>query len=168
MAFVDRCRHDYNRLFTKQSGFEREIKLAMAPSNGRPTVVLADDHEGVLSRVREILSTDFTILAAVNDGSEVPLVALKHKPDILVLDIAMPGLDGIQAAREVRRLALPSKLIFLTVQEDADYVQAAQALGASYVLKPRMHIDLPLAIQESLAGRMFVSPLSVLAPPVSR
>lgn len=137
----------------------------MAPLNGRPTVVLADDHDGVISRVREILSADFHIVAAVNNGMQVAAATLKYRPDILVLDIAMPGLDGIQAAREVRRLALPSRLIFLTVQEDADYMQAAQALGASYVLKPRMHIDLPLAIQESLAGRMFVSPLSQLIPP---
>jgi DNA-binding NarL/FixJ family response regulator len=82
----------------------------------------------------------------------------------LVLDIAMPGLDGIQAAREVRRLTLAARLIFLTVQEDADYMRAAHDLGASYVLKHRMHIDLPVAMKEALAGRMFVSPRSLSTP----
>jgi len=124
----------------------------------RPTVVLADDHARVLSRVGELLADECNVVAGVSDGIKVVQAALKYKPDIVVLDIAMPGLDGIQAAREVRRCALPARLIFLTVQEDADYIRAAQDLGASYVVKRRMHIDLPLAIKEALAGRMFFSP----------
>ncbi|HXY07882.1 MAG TPA: response regulator transcription factor [Terriglobales bacterium] len=124
----------------------------------RPTVVLADDHARVLSRVGELLADECNVVAGVSDGIKVVQAALKYKPDIVVLDIAMPGLDGIQAAREVRRFALPARLIFLTVQEDADYIRAAQDLGASYVVKRRMHIDLPLAIKEALAGRMFFSP----------
>jgi DNA-binding NarL/FixJ family response regulator len=131
----------------------------------KPTVVLADDHPRVLSTVGEILANEFDILAGVSDGIKVVQAALKYKPDILVLDIAMPGLDGIQAAREVKRLTLPARLIFLTVQEDPDYVRAAHDLGASYVLKHRMHIDLPHAIKETLAGRMFVSPRSMLTYP---
>lgn len=133
----------------------------------RPTVVLADDHPRVLSRVGEILANEFDVLAGVSDGIKVVQAALKYKPDILVLDIAMPGLDGIQAAREVRRLTLPARLIFLTVQEDPDYVRVAHDLGASYVLKHRMHIDLAYAIKETLAGRMFVSPGSVLTHPTA-
>ena len=137
----------------------------MALLDGRPTVVLADDHDGVLRRVKEILANEFNVVAAVSDGTEIVEATLKYKPDILVLDISMPGLDGIQAAREIRRLALSAKLIFLTVQEDSDYVHAARGLEASYVLKRRMQIDLPLAMQEALAGRLFVSPLSVLTSP---
>ena len=137
----------------------REIEIDPMPSvNGRPTVVLADDHPRVLSTVGEILASEFDILAGVSDGIKAVQAAIKYKPDILVLDIAMPGLDGIQAAREVRRLTLPARLVFLTIQEDADYMRAAHDLGASYVLKHRMHIDLPTALKEALAGRMFVSP----------
>jgi DNA-binding NarL/FixJ family response regulator len=126
----------------------------------RPTVVLADDHPRVLSRVGELLANECDVVAGVSDGIKAVQAALKYKPDIVVLDIAMPGLDGIQAGRELRRLTLPmpARLIFLTVQEDADYIRAAHELGASYVVKRRMHIDLLLAVKEALAGRMFVSP----------
>ena len=133
----------------------------------KPTVVLADDHPRVLSTVGEILASEFDILAGVSDGIKVVQAALKYKPDILVLDIAMPGLDGIQAAREVRRLTLPARFVFLTIQEDADYLRAAHDLGASYVLKHRMHIDLRVAIREALAGRMFVSPRSLSTSPAA-
>ena len=133
----------------------------------KPTVVLADDHPRVLRAVGEILASEFDILAGVSDGIKVVQAALKFKPDILVLDIAMPGLDGIQAAREVRRLSLPARLVFLTIQEDADYMQAAHELGASYVLKHRMHIDLAVAIKETLAGRIFVSPRLVSTHPAA-
>jgi len=124
----------------------------------RPTVVLADDHPRVLSRVGELLANECNVVAGVSDGIKVVQAALQYQPDIVVLDIGMPGLDGIQAAREVRRLTLRARLIFLTVQEDADYIRAARELGASYVVKRRMHIDLLLAVKEALAGRMFVSP----------
>jgi DNA-binding NarL/FixJ family response regulator len=128
----------------------------------RPTVVLADDHEGILRSVCEILGDGFQIVATVRDGIKAVEAAIDLQPDILVLDIAMPGLDGMRAAMEVKRLGLWSKLIFLTVQEDHDYVQAAHSMGASYVLKARMHIDLPVAMREALAGRTFVSPFSSL------
>ena len=139
----------------------------MPSVDARPTVVLADDHPRVLSTVGEILASECEILAGVSDGIKVVQAALKYKPDILVLDIAMPGLDGIQAAREVRRLTLPARFVFLTIQEDADYMQAAHELGASYVLKHRMHIDLRVAIREALAGRMFVSPRSLSTYPAA-
>lgn len=132
----------------------------MAVSNGKPTIVLADDHSGMLSKVSEILGEDFSVVAKVNDGISSVRAAVEFVPDILILDIAMPNLDGIQAAREVRRRGLTSKIIFLTVQEDADYVQTAREMDASFVLKPKMHTDLLLAIKEVLLGRRFVSTLS--------
>lgn len=131
----------------------------------RPTVVLADDHEGILRSVCEILGDGFQIVATVRDGIKAVEAAIDLQPDIMVLDIAMPGLDGMRAAMEVKRLGLWSKLIFLTVQEDHDYVQAAHSIGASYVLKARMHVDLPVAMREALAGRTFVSPFSSLFLP---
>lgn len=79
--------------------------------------------------------------------------AMKHNPDILILDIAMPKCSGIQEAQELRRRGTTSKIIFLTVQEDADYVWAASEIGASYVLKPRMIVDLPIAIEGNVKWR---------------
>jgi len=99
-------------------------------------------------------------VAAVNDGAGAVQAAVDFTPDVVILDIAMPGVDGIHAARQMKQLGLTAKVIFLTVHEDADYVRAARAIGASYVRKPRMHVDLLLAIKEALAGRIFVSPSS--------
>jgi len=132
----------------------------MAVSNGKPTIVLADDHSGMLSKVSEVLGEDFTIVAKVGDGRASIEAAIEFVPDILILDIAMPNMDGIQAAREIQRRQLKSKIIFLTVQEDADYVQTAHEMGASFVLKPKLHTDLLIAIKEVLRGKRFVSRLS--------
>jgi DNA-binding NarL/FixJ family response regulator len=133
--------------------------------NHRPTVVLADDHIGILKRVSGFLAEEFNIVATVSDGIKAIQAAEKLRPDILVLDIGMPGIDGINAAREIKRLGIVSKLIFLTVQEDDDYIRTARAIGACYVVKCRMHVDLRSAIQEALAGRIFCSPLSSVVSP---
>ena len=76
----------------------------------------------------------------------------------------MPKLSGIQAARELKRLGLKTKVIFLTVQEDADCMEAACELGASFVLKPKMYPDLIHAVRETLLGNRFVSLLSTQVP----
>jgi CheY-like chemotaxis protein len=124
------------------------------------TVVLADDHVGFLRKVSDLLTNEFNIVAMVSDGTEAVQAALEFKPDIFILDICMTGLDGIQVAREIKRLGLSTKIVLLTIQEDADYIEAARAIGACYVLKCRMHADLPLALEETLAGRTFISQLS--------
>jgi len=124
------------------------------PSNYRATVVLADDHPAILNRVSSILREEFEIVSSVGDGKTLIEVTELFRPDVVVLDIAMPELNGIHAAREIRRLGIPSRIIFLTVQEDADYIQVATEIGASYVLKARMHTDLLPAIREALDGRL--------------
>jgi len=126
----------------------------------RRTVALADDHVGVLREATALLADEFKIVAAVDDGAKAVQSGLEFHPDIFILDICMPRLSGIQAAREMRRLGLSARLVFLTIQEDADYVEAARSLDASYVLKPRMHTDLPRAVRETLAGGIFLSRLS--------
>jgi len=123
----------------------------------RYTVVLADDHDGIIRKVSDLLTSEFNVVAAVSDGTKAVQAALEFKPDIFILDICMPGLDGIQVAREIKRLGLSGKCVFLTIQEDADYIEAARAIGASYVVKSRMHADLQLALEETLAGRTFIS-----------
>ena len=128
--------------------------------NGKPTIILADDHDGVRKRVSELLEADCCILAEVGDGHSSVEAAEKFKPDIVILDLSMPVLNGIQAAREIKRRGLKCKIVFLTVQEDVDYVEIANEMGASYILKARMHVDLPLAINRALAGGVLVSPFS--------
>jgi DNA-binding NarL/FixJ family response regulator len=127
-------------------------------SNRRPRAVLADDHNGVLSKLVDLLADEYDIVASVNDGAKAVQAASMLRPDVVILDMAMPHRNGMQAAQEIKRLGLKSKIVFLTIQEDLDYIRAACALGASYVLKARMPSDLSLAIKEALAGRVFVSP----------
>ena len=126
----------------------------------KATVILADDHAGMIDKVAEIIGQECTIIAKVRDGVASIEAAIRLQPDIIVLDIAMPKLSGIQAARELKKLGLRTKVIFLTVQEDSDCIEAASELGASFVLKPKMYPDLIHAIRETLVGNRFVSLLS--------
>jgi DNA-binding NarL/FixJ family response regulator len=138
----------------------------MASPMFNPTVVLADDHGGVLTEVSMLLAGQFKVVAMVNDGAKAVQAASDLKPDVVVLDIAMPRMDGIQAASRLKDLGCTAKVIFLTVRADSDCVEIACAIGASCVLKARMYSDLVKAINEALAGRLFFStPLSGLVSP---
>lgn len=137
-------------------------------SNNERKVLIADDHDFILNKVIEIVADRFAVVATLNDGARVAETAAELMPDVVILDISMPVVDGLTAARELKRHGFPAKIVFLTVGEDSDWVHAAMALGASYVLKRRMHTDLPIALNEALAGRVFVSPLLDVAVPVTR
>lgn len=130
----------------------------------RPGVVLADDHRAMLSEVRNLLGSRFEVLEAVENGALAVEAVARHRPEIAVLDIAMPCMSGIEAAHQIQKLGFPTRIVFLTIQMDPEYIQVAQAMGAGFVLKSRMHSDLLLALDEALAGRAFVSPL--LAQPL--
>lgn len=126
-------------------------------SGERLRVLLADDHVRVLASVEDLLRIDFRIVAAVTDGRSALEAAKRLHPDLVVLDITMRGLNGLQAAQELRRLGSTAKILFLTVHEDEEYIAAARTHGDGYVLKSRMRSDLRHAIDEALAGRFFVS-----------
>lgn len=122
--------------------------------------MLADDHPGVLEHASRILAEDYEVVGIVSDGRAAVDAAFQWNPDLVVLDIMMPELDGLHAARELRRRGSAAKVVFLTVQRDQGYVSAAmESGGAAYVLKSKMYSDLIRAISQVLAGNVFVSEL---------
>ena len=127
-------------------------------------VVIADDDNDLIQRVLSLMPDQFEIVATVNDGLSAVQAASRFNPDIIILDIMMPGIDGIEVAREMNRLGVTSKVIFLTALDDDDYVHAARVIGASFVQKRRMRHDLTFAMKEMLDGRTFASPSSLSSP----
>jgi len=124
----------------------------------KPTVVIADDHPEMLEAVSQLLREEFDIVSTVQDGASALQVVTELKPAVVILDIAMPKMGGIEVAQELKRFKLSSKIIFISIQNDPGYIQVLTAMGASYVLKMRIQTDLILAIRETLHGRVFVSP----------
>lgn len=122
-------------------------------------VLLADDHQGILAEIRRELGTEFEVVAEVGNGQDAVDAALTLDPDVLVTDISMPVMDGLQAAACLRAKRCRAKVIFLTIHEDPDFLDAAFSVGAfGYVTKARLSVDLVHAIREALLGNTFVSP----------
>ena len=141
-----------------------------ASSAERPRVLLADDHPPTLALTADALASECLVVGRVGDGRELLAEAERLRPDVIVLDITMPRLDGIEAARQLRRSQTPARLVFLTVHEDADYARAAvDAGGLGYVVKTRLASDLLPAIRAALVDRPFISPTVPLdeARPIS-
>jgi two-component system, NarL family, nitrate/nitrite response regulator NarL len=122
-------------------------------------ILLADDNDGILGEIREELGEEFEIIGTASNGQDAVDAVLRFEPDIVVLDIAMPIMDGIQAALRIRESNTSTKILFLTIQEGMEYISAAFAAGASgYVTKRRLLTDLAHAIREVTEGRTFISP----------
>ncbi len=122
-------------------------------------VLLADDHVPILAQTMNLLADEFEIVGTVGNGLDLVAAAARLDPDLVVLDITMPGCDGIDAARQLKRADCRAQLVFLTVHEDPDYVRAAlDAGGVAYVAKARLASDLVPAIHAALAGQSFISP----------
>jgi DNA-binding NarL/FixJ family response regulator len=121
----------------------------------RPRVLLADDHPKVLARLSEILRTDYDIVGAVTDGlAAVDAAAILH-PDVAILDISMPILDGLEAAARIDAGSTPPAVIMLSVHEDRAFFEAARTAGArGYVLKRTMSSELGAAIRLVLHGQL--------------
>jgi DNA-binding NarL/FixJ family response regulator len=126
---------------------------------GRASVLLADDHRAVCESVAALLESDFDVLGTVSNGVEMLAEAQRLRPDVVVTDISMPVLDGIEAAKQLRAKNAEARIVFLTVHDRPEFVRACLATGAlGYVVKRRLTSDLVTAIEEALAGRRFISP----------
>jgi DNA-binding NarL/FixJ family response regulator len=126
----------------------------------RPRVLLADDHTLLLEAFRNLLEPEFEIVGAVEDGRALLSAAAKLNPDIILLDITMPLLSGLEAARCLRKQRPHIKLIFLTMHTDPIYVAEAMRAGASgYLLKRSAASELVTAIREVFKDRVYVTPL---------
>ena len=126
----------------------------------KPRVLLADDHTLVLEGFRKLLQDECTLVGMAEDGRTLLELAAKLEPDIILLDISMPRLNGIDAARRLKQLLPSVKLIFVTMHADPAYVNAAFKAGASaYLLKRSALDELGQAIRAVLAGNCYVTPL---------
>ena len=122
-------------------------------------ILVADDHRILAEGLRRLLEPTFELVAIVENGHEMIAAAKELKPDVIVADISMPLLNGIDAVSEVRSAGIQAKIIFLTMHAEAIYARRALAAGASgYVLKHSAPSELVFAIQQALAGQQFVTP----------
>jgi DNA-binding NarL/FixJ family response regulator len=120
---------------------------------------LADDHRIVLEGLKSLLETDFEIVGMVEDGHMLIKEALRLKPDVIISDISMPLLNGIDALRQIRKGDINPKVIFLTMHNNAVYAKEVLEMGASgFVLKHSASSELITAIQEVLRGNSYISP----------
>jgi len=121
-------------------------------------ILLADDEPAVIRAVTQLLDGKFEIVATVDNGQSLIEDASRLDPDLIVLDISMPMMNGIEATRHLKKVGSRAKVIFVTVHEDRDFIEAAFSAGAlGYVLKPRLATDLLPAIREVLQDHTFVS-----------
>jgi DNA-binding NarL/FixJ family response regulator len=125
---------------------------------GKIRVVLADDHQAMIARVRGMLGDEFEVVEEADNGDKAVRAVLALDPDVLVTDISMPLVNGLEAARTIHEANRRTKIIFLSIHEDRNFIAAAFSAGASgYVGKRCMSNDLVLAIHRVLRGHVFVS-----------
>jgi len=122
-------------------------------------VLLADQGMGNAGLVSHLLCSEFQVVGTVYNGQAAVTATLALKPDVLLIDVILPILHGLDAIRRLVNLGVESKIIVLTAVEDPEYVDEALKAGASgYVFKRRITSDLPMAVREALGGVIFVSP----------
>jgi DNA-binding NarL/FixJ family response regulator len=126
----------------------------------RPRILMADDHLMLLEAFKALLEPDFEVIGMVTDGRTLVEEFSRLHPDVVLLDVAMPLLNGLDAGRQLKAQRRSVKLIYLTMNPDADLASEALRLGASgYVLKSSAAQELKQAIQEALRGRSYITPL---------
>lgn len=122
-------------------------------------VLLADDSPSMLQAARLILEQEYQVVGTVDDGEAVLEAVESLKPDVIILDISMGLMSGLEAARLLTQIGSKAKIVFLTVHQDQEFVEEAfSAGGLGYVIKARLGTDLLSAVREALVGHTFVSP----------
>jgi DNA-binding NarL/FixJ family response regulator len=135
------------------------LRILQANQLSRLRILLADDHRNFLKEVETLLEPSCQIVGLLPNGRALVDAAVRLKPDVIVTDISMPILNGIEAAHQLNESGCKAKIIFLTVHSDPDFVRACMATGAlGYVVKSRIATDLLPAIRQALANHIFVSP----------
>jgi DNA-binding NarL/FixJ family response regulator len=135
------------------------IMQAFGPSGIRARVLIADDHSIVANGLRLVLEKNCDVIGIVQDGRQLLIEAPKLKPDVIVLDIGMPLLNGLDAAERLKPLLPGVKFVFLTMMDDPNLAAAALNLGAvGYVLKQSAVSELLTAVSEVLHGKSYVTP----------
>lgn len=125
----------------------------------RGRVLLCDDHTLVVAGFRRILEAEFDVVGTAGDGKALVDEASRLKPDVILVDISLPVLNGIEAARRIKRDLPEAKIVFVTMHSDLTYLRDALRLGASgYILKRTSGKELLKAIGEVLGGRSYVTP----------
>lgn len=125
----------------------------------RPRVLLADDHRLFLEGLENLLRSEFDLVGSVEDGLALVAAAKELRPDVVVADLAMPGLNGIQVIRKLKEAGLEARVILLTMHEDPEYAAQALKEGASaYLLKHAASSELVAAIGLALEGKVYLTP----------
>jgi len=141
------------------------MTLSARPGTRRLTVLLADDHAIVAEGLASILQREFSLIGTVADGAQLVEAARKLRPDVIVTDVAMPGMSGLEALTRLKAEGIPTKVIFLTMHADAQLAAEALRAGASgFVVKHAAGKELIAAIHTALQGGRYLSPN--LAPDV--
>ena len=126
----------------------------------KPRVLLADDHKIVLEGLRSLLQSEFEIVGEVEDGRTLVSEAERLRPDLVVADISMPNLNGIDAARRIKKIDKRIRIVFLTMHADVTYAAGAFEAGASgFVLKHSAPQELVSAMREAMKGQTYVTPM---------
>jgi DNA-binding NarL/FixJ family response regulator len=125
----------------------------------KPKVLLADDHPPLLEAATNLLKPHYDLVGIATNGAMLVSETLRLRPDVIVTDITMPIVSGIDAVIELRKSRSSAKVVFLTVHSEEEFLKACMAEGAlGYVLKSRMKTHLIPAIDAALDGRTYISP----------
>jgi DNA-binding NarL/FixJ family response regulator len=132
--------------------------LSSTTSSDRPRVLVVDDNEEMLARAAAVLKSGCVIVGAVKDGPAALKAAVTLRPDVIVLDIGMAGMNGFEVAARLRESGSTAEVVFFTVHDDEEFIAAARAVGGiGYVLKSWLAADLLAAVRAAKAHRPFVS-----------
>ncbi len=123
----------------------------------KPRVLLVDDNQAILDCLVRMLGRDYTIVGAIRDGPRMLDAVAILRPDLVVMDISMPEMSGLELARLMQENPPAPPVVFVTVHEDTEFMEAAQAVGAAgYVVKSTMETELKPTLERALKGERFV------------